>query len=212
MRLAICDKQWLFASVIAAALAECGHEVLATTDDPVRLLESAAAQHPDVCVLDAIDRPLATAELGARLHALRPAPYVVLLADSQDDRAWEAYERGFADGLVNKACSLQTLLTAVESVVAGARTSEGWQAAERPRRRELVVALTGRELEVLQLVVCGYSTQQMAGQLGVSRHTVRTHVQQVLRKLGVHARGKVARAAANAGLVDVAALSESSHR
>ncbi|MDX6251959.1 MAG: hypothetical protein QOF10_5319, partial [Kribbellaceae bacterium] len=35
---------------------------------------------------------------------------------------------------------------------------------------------------------------------------IRTHVQQVLRKLGVHSRGKVARAAAAAGLVDVAAL------
>jgi DNA-binding NarL/FixJ family response regulator len=72
------------------------------------------------------------------------------------------------------------------------------------RRQQVVVdALTARELEVLHLVVCGYSTEQMAGRLGVSRHTIRTHVQQVLRKLGVHGRGKLARAGADAGLVDV---------
>ena len=212
MRLAICDEQWLFASVISAALARRGHEVVTTTDDPLRLLESADCQHPDLCVVDAVDRPFATAELGARLHALRPAPYVVLLADSQNDRAWDAYDRGFADGLVNKSCSLQTLLIAIESVVCGSRVSEGWQTVDRPRRHDVVDALTGRELEVLRLVVRGYSTQQMADQLGVSRHTVRTHVQQVLRKLGVHARGKVARAAASAGLAELAGLSEGTHR
>ena len=76
----------------------------------------------------------------------------------------------------------------------------------------VVDALTARELEVVRLVVRGYSTQQMADELGVSRHTIRTHVQQVLRKLGVHGRGKVARAAATAGLVDVSELAEGRHR
>ena len=212
MRLAVCDEQSLFASVIAAAFAQHGHEVVITTADPLQLLESAAGAHPDVCVVDAVDRPLATAELGSRLHALRPAPYVVLLADAMNDRAWDAYDRGYADGLVNKACGLQALLTAVEDVMTGARVSAGWQVVERRRKPEVVDALTSRELEVLQLVVRGLSTQEIAGRLGVSRHTVRTHVQQVLRKLGVHARGKLARAAAGAGLVDVAGLTESGHR
>jgi len=46
----------------------------------------------------------------------------------------------------------------------------------------------------------------------VSRHTVRTHIQQILRKLGVHGRGKIARAAATAGLVDVHELAEGGNR
>ena len=178
MRLAICDEQWLFASVLASALDRHGHEVVLTTDDPAELLGSAVPLRVDLCVIDVPGSPT-TAELGERLHELSPAPYVVLLADSRDD---------------------------------GARVSEGWLTADRRRQPVVVDALTARELEVVRLVVRGYSTQQMADELGVSRHTIRTHVQQVLRKLGVHGRGKVARAAATAGLVDVSELAEGRHR
>ena len=211
MRLAICDEQWLFASVLASALDRHGHEVVLTTDDPAELLDSAARSHPDLCVID-VPGPPTTAELGERLHELRPAPYVVLLADSRDEGARDAYDRGFADGLVSKASGLQSLVQAIEPVARGARVSEGWLTADRRRQPVVVDALTARELEVVRLVVRGYSTQQMADELGVSRHTVRTHVQQVLRKLGVHGRGKVARAAATAGLVDVSELAEGRHR
>jgi DNA-binding NarL/FixJ family response regulator len=211
MRLAICDEQWLFASVLASAFERLGHEVVLTTDDPAELLDSAARLSPDLCVID-VPGPPTTAGLGERLHELRPAPYVVLLADSRDEGARDAYDRGFADGLVSKASGLQSLVRAIETVADGARVSEGWLTAERRRQPAVVDALTARELEVVRLVVRGYSTQQMADELGVSRHTIRTHVQQVLRKLGVHGRGKVARAAATAGLVDVSELAEGRHR
>jgi DNA-binding NarL/FixJ family response regulator len=89
---------------------------------------------------------------------------------------------------------------------------EGWSAISdrTSESRPVVESLTGRELEVLRLVVQGIPTRTMASLLGVSTHTVRTHVQQVLRKLGVHGRGKVARAAVEAGLVDIEALAMSS--
>ena len=199
MKLAICDEQWLFASALAAAFGREGHEVVVTTDDPQQLLEAADRFRPDVCVIDA---PAST----ALLHELRPAPYVVLLAEAQDQQAWDTYDRGTADAVVSKACGLRTLVEAVEAVAGGHHVVEGRPAADRRRPRPIAEALTSRELEVLRLVVRGYSTEQMAAELRVSRHTVRTHVQQVLRKLGVHGRGKIARAAAAAGLVDVREL------
>lgn len=211
MRLAICDEQWLFASVLAKALDRHGHEVVLTTDDPAELLDSAPRLRPDLCVIDVLGPPT-TAELGERLHESLPAPYVVLLADSGDEGARDAYDRGFADGLVSKASGLQGLVRTIDAVAGGARMSEGWPTTDRRRQPVVVDALTARELEVVRLVVRGYSTQQMADELGVSRHTIRTHVQQVLRKLGVHGRGKVARAAATAGLVDVTELAEGRHR
>ncbi|WP_329474730.1 response regulator transcription factor [Kribbella sp. NBC_01484] len=211
MRLAICDEQWLFASVLASALDRLGHEVVLTTDDPAELLDSAGPLRVDLCVID-VPGPPTTADLGECLHELTPAPYVVLLADSRDDGARDAYDRGFADGLVSKASGLQSLVQAIDAVAGGGRVSEGWLTADRRRQPVVVDALTARELEVVRLVVRGYSTQQMADELAVSRHTIRTHVQQVLRKLGVHGRGKVARAAATAGLVDVSELAEGRHR
>lgn len=205
MRLAICEEYWLFASVLASAFEQQGHEIVATGDDPQRLFEAAGRVHPDLYVLDT---PAAAQRVARRG---RP-PYVVLLADAQDDRAWAAFDNGTADGVVSKTCSLRTVIEVAESVANGNHVTAGRPAVDRRRSRPVVDALTARELEVLRLVVRGYNTEQMAAVLGVSRHTIRTHVQQVLRKLGVHGRGKLARAAADAGLVDVRELAEGGRR
>jgi DNA-binding NarL/FixJ family response regulator len=205
MRLAICDEQWLFSSVLSTALAQQGHEVVLTTDESAVLMDRVAAARPDICVIDVVES-YAVAVAGY-LAGLDHPPAVVLLTDTCQNGVWEAYDQGLIRGVVNKACAFGVLMTTIDRVAGGERVSEGCQITGRRQDPGVVDALTGRELEVLRLVVQGHSTQAMADQLGVSRHTVRTHVQQILRKLGVHGRGKIARAAEAAGLVDAAALS-----
>jgi DNA-binding NarL/FixJ family response regulator len=178
-----------------------------TTDEPQVLLEQVPRRDPEVCLLDVVTGRPSVVEVAERLRELVPGMAVILLTDSCQDEVWDAYDEGLFEGLVNKACAFPALLDTIERVPTGERIAVGWAARDRRTGPPVVLdALTIRELEVLRLVVQGYSTQTMAERLGVSRHTVRTHVQQVLRKLGVHGRGKVARAAAAAGLVDVTAL------
>jgi PAS domain S-box-containing protein len=62
-------------------------------------------------------------------------------------------------------------------------------------------ALTPRELDVLQLVAAGLGTDAIGKQLGLSRATVRNHVQNLLPKIGVHTRIEAAVLALKAGLV-----------
>lgn len=207
MRLAICDEQWLFASVLATALVQHGRETVLATSEPSVLLDHAAEVRIELCVLDIVTGPPSVAEVAEHLASLSPRPAVLLLTDSCRDDVWKAYERGLFQGVVNKACAFPVLMEAIDRIAAGEQVSEGWQSPERRQDHAVVDTLTGRELEVLRLVVQGHSTQMMADQLGVSAHTIRTHVQQVLRKLGVHGRGKIARAAAAAGLVDSTTLS-----
>jgi DNA-binding NarL/FixJ family response regulator len=202
MRLAVCDEQELFASVLATALGQQGHLTVLTTHEPAVLLSSAAEARIEVCVLDIVTARPSAVQVAEQLATLDPRPAVVLLTDSCRDGVWDAYERGLFQGVVNKACAFAVLTAAIERVAGGERVSEGWQPPERRPDHGVVDALTSRELEVLRLVVQGRSTQLMADQLGVSRHTIRTHVQQILRKLGVHGRGKIARVAAAAGLLD----------
>jgi len=52
--------------------------------------------------------------------------------------------------------------------------------------------LTEREWQVLHCILQGRTTEQMAAELGVQRSTARTHVQNLLAKLGVHSRLQVA--------------------
>jgi DNA-binding CsgD family transcriptional regulator len=48
--------------------------------------------------------------------------------------------------------------------------------------------LTPREIEILQRMADGLGPEQIADQLGMSRHTLRTHTQNILTKLGVHSK------------------------
>jgi DNA-binding NarL/FixJ family response regulator len=64
----------------------------------------------------------------------------------------------------------------------------------------LAAHLTGRELECLAMLVEGLDTAAMVARLGVSRTTIRTHIQAVLTKLGVHSRLEAASVAVRYGL------------
>lgn len=73
--------------------------------------------------------------------------------------------------------------------------------AEENTRQEIRRVLTTRELDVLQLLAAGLSTDDIGKQLGLSRATVRNHVQNLLPKLGVHSRIEATVLAMKAGLV-----------
>jgi DNA-binding NarL/FixJ family response regulator len=65
----------------------------------------------------------------------------------------------------------------------------------------VVSLLTGRELEVLRLVGAGKANKEIAAELVISERTARTHVSNVLRKIGVSSRTQAAVLAVREGLV-----------
>ena len=74
-------------------------------------------------------------------------------------------------------------------------------AAPAPAQEELIAELTPREREVLALLAAGRSSKQIAQQLVISPRTLGTHIQHILRKLGVHNRTQAVAVAHRAGLV-----------
>jgi DNA-binding NarL/FixJ family response regulator len=62
--------------------------------------------------------------------------------------------------------------------------------------------MTGRELEVLRVVGAGKANKEIAAELGISERTARTHVSNILSKLGLHSRTQAALWAVREGLVD----------
>ena len=69
--------------------------------------------------------------------------------------------------------------------------------------REATVQLTDRELEVLRLVGAGRANKEIAARLDISERTARTHVSNILRKLGLASRTQAALWAVREGLVEV---------
>jgi DNA-binding NarL/FixJ family response regulator len=66
--------------------------------------------------------------------------------------------------------------------------------------------LTSRELEVLQLLAVGTTTEGLASQLYISKHTARSHVRNILSKLGAHSKLEAVAVAARAGIISIDTL------
>ena len=76
--------------------------------------------------------------------------------------------------------------------------------ADRPSpKRQVVDALTNRELEVLRLLASGWGNKQIAGRLGISDHTAKSHVAQILAKLNAASRTEAVTIAIRSGLIPI---------
>lgn len=105
-------------------------------------------------------------------------------------------------GVVNKSLDCRTLGLALRALPRGERVVVGWNRV--PAQRAAIIegeTLTGRENEVLRALVRGASTSDIALTLDISLHTVRTHIQSVMRKLNVTTRAKATQVAVTRGLV-----------
>ncbi|MFE9425196.1 LuxR C-terminal-related transcriptional regulator [Kitasatospora sp. NPDC006697] len=134
--------------------------------------------------------------LGRACHTYPGLHAVVLAAEEDPRRAVRALYAG-ASGWVAKESSLTRLLTVVRGVLRGEThlppalltgVVRELTTARRDRTESerLVESLTPREKQVLRCMVAGLGRQAVAERLYLSPHTVRTHMQNVLGKLGVH--------------------------
>lgn len=103
---------------------------------------------------------------------------------------------GSVYAVLPKGIGLDELLDALRRVAAGERLDPPVSANPPP-------ALTGREIEVLQLLAAGHDPHQAARRLGLSTHTVRDHLKGARRKLGVQTQLGAVVAAADLGVIDV---------
>ncbi|MCM2413626.1 response regulator transcription factor [Streptomyces sp. RKAG290] len=135
--------------------------------------------------------------LVAGVRAARPSVRTVVLAEKDDPRRAALALQAGAGGWVAKDCSLQRLLAVIRGVLrdethlpaallTGVLRELMAERKHRSESEELVESLTPREREVLRCMVAGLGRKAVAERLFLSPHTVRTHMQNVLGKLGVH--------------------------
>ena len=195
MKILLCDDHVLLAETLQTLLMSAGHEVL-VAHDPDSALELLAAERPDVCVLDIGFPDGDGLDALSRVPDRSPETRVLMLSASRSpELVRSAIDLG-ARGYLCKDVGAAAIVRAVERLVDGDIVLDPQVAqvlARRPRARPediefLMGFLTGREREVLRRIILGQGTQEMADEMHVSRSTARTHVQNVLRKLGVHSR------------------------
>lgn len=118
-----------------------------------------------------------------------PHPILFLTAHADVDMAIRAFKRG-ADDLLRKPIDAQELLAAVANAVEKDRHVDHEKAE---REKLLYETLTGRERQVLELVLLGLMNCQVAERLGLSERTVEVHRANGYRKLGVRTIAELGR-------------------
>ena len=192
--LVLADDHRVFAEGLGVMLdAQDDLAVLGVAHDAHQAVELAATHEPMVLLLDA---HMSGSDLASTLRAVKaasPSSKVLMLsADTRKETIAEALRAG-ADGFLAKDASSRQVAGAIRSLVEGRSglviTAEPVARPTRDPSVDLRVrTLSGREREILGLLANGWSNRRIADECFLSLNTVRTHVQNVLVKLGVHSK------------------------
>jgi len=209
----ICDDHQLVTDALSLVVrSEHDMELVA---QPVGRAEEAIdicrRAEPDICVMDVLLGPgLNGIEATRRIRSASPNTTVIVLSgDNTDERVVAAIEAGAA-GLVHKGEGLQAIVGAIRAAAHGESLIDHATlpgileraSTERRSRSEIesrMARLTSREREILGLLETGASSDEIARRLYISPRTVETHVQNLIRKLGVHSRLEAVALAAQYG-------------
>jgi two-component system nitrate/nitrite response regulator NarL len=205
--LVIGDDHSVFLDAMSAVLEQRGYEVTVARSVP-ETIETVRRTQPDVCL---IDRNFAGDDgitaISPMLAASSRTKVLVVSADPDTDGIRRALHAG-ASGYLHKTRGVSALTRAIDRVQRGEvvvdvpKPAPSRPPGRRDHAHRLAAFLTARERECLLLLVEGLDTAGIATKLGVSAATVRTHVQSLMTKLGVHSRLEAASYAVRYRLLD----------
>jgi DNA-binding NarL/FixJ family response regulator len=193
------------AGLAALLSGHSGLIVLESGTTPGRVGSSLDLVEADVMVValePGEDPPL---PLRARPDTAARLPGVVLLGDEPTSGWATRALRNGAQGALPRTATADQIVAAVLAVGAGLTVREAPDGntlqTRAPLPTEAHPALTGREVEILGLLAEGLGNKTIAARLGISEHTVKTHVTSVFAKLGVSTRAEAVANAIRLGLI-----------
>jgi DNA-binding NarL/FixJ family response regulator len=168
-----------------------GMEVVGEADEGRDALRLAEEQRPDVVIMDVTMPGLNGIDAAAIIRERCPQCRIVILSMHRDaEHVHRAFAAGAAAYLLKGSAS-EEIIAATRAVMAGGRYLSGeLQLADRERSPRAggpgpLESLSGREREVLQLVVEGHSSAEIARMVHLSPKSVDTYRSRLMKKLGV---------------------------
>ncbi len=211
-RILLADDHDLFREGLASLInAQPDLEVVGQATDGLEALALAHEHHPDLIIMD-IRMPVSDGLEATRLiRADWPeARIVILTVHDEDEKLFEAIKSG-ASGYMLKNTNSAGFLEGVRSALAGeaplppklgaSLLEEFARLANKPSPTTPPPELTPREREILEHLAAGSTDKEIASQLALSLHTVKTHVRNILSKLHAVNRRQAADLATRAGWV-----------
>lgn len=216
-RVLIADDHSLFREGIASLIRASGMTVVAEVDNGAKAVEATLDFHPDIVLMD-IHMPIMNGlEALQQIMLQAPETQVVMLTISDDDQhLFNAIKQG-AQGYLLKNLDSKGFIASLKGL------EHGEAPITRKMTRRLIslmssgithsnlescyALLTSREAEILRLASRGLSNKLTAQRLRISENTVKYHMKNIFKKLGVRNRAEAAAYAVQTGLVSANEIS-----
>jgi DNA-binding NarL/FixJ family response regulator len=186
----VTDNSFAAQSIRLALRQTVGFQMIGFLDGMQPIAARAAEARPDVVVIDDMQEPEQTIARLEELASAVPDAKRILLALRMDEGALAAAFEAGAEAVISKAMHPVSLATVLREI---ARDT----VVHAPNRKPAAVRddcpLTDRELEILRLVAEGYTNGRIARELWVTEQTVKFHLSNTYRKLGVANRTEASR-------------------
>jgi two-component system response regulator NreC len=192
--------------------ADPAFEVVGEAGDGREAVKKAEEHNPDVVVMDISMPTLNGIEATRQIIKTTPKTRILILTVHENDQlALEILQAG-ATGYLLKDAASEELLSAIKAVYRGDSYLSP-TIAKRVISQYLDIAkgkvqaedkfslLTSREREILQLIAEGYSNKEIADQLYISEKTVKTHRENIMRKLDLHSVAELVKYALSRGII-----------
>jgi two-component system response regulator DevR len=202
------DHEMVREGLMAMLQPEPDFEVVGQTGHGAEVEQLVETTRPDVVLLDARLPDVGGVEVCRRLRLSHPRVSVVILTTYTDaDLVQECLEAG-ARGYVVKDVERFSLKESIRAVYRGQSVLAPQVAGhviERARTQQSVgerrAALSASQVSILRLISRGHSNREIAAEVHLSENTVKTHVQEIFRKLGVRNRVEAAILAGKSGWI-----------
>lgn len=189
VRVLLADDQAIVRQAIKAALGQEGFEVVGEASDGREAINHCSHLQPEVAVVDVSMPRLNGIEAAREIIKACPNTRVLMLSEHTADRYVRESLQAGAHGYVLKDETAAELARAIRTVCKGQTyiSPAVFPALKaHPIGIEPAVRLSVRECEVLQLIAQGNSTKEVADTLKMSYKTVRSHRDNIMRKLDAH--------------------------
>jgi DNA-binding NarL/FixJ family response regulator len=209
IRILIVDDHPVTREGLHAALdVEDGVEVIGEAGSGEQAIEDAGSLRPDVVFMDVRMPGMGGIEAARAIRQASPDTKVILVTvDESRASISEAIQAGVS-GYLLKDTSPDELVNAARLAVEGKAvihpqlTRAFIEEVQTAEKKGDAAALSRREREILQKVAYGATTKEVAHDLGISPHTVKTHLERIFEKLGANDRAQAVAIAIRTGLVE----------
>lgn len=171
-------------------------DVAVDGDTAMRVVDE---QHPDVVIMDVAMPGMNGIEATRRIKEEDPDAQVLILSGHEDPLLLARAVQAGAVGLLRKTEAIVNVASSVRRAYRGESIHEQEEVESAMRRlrhrrdaeadaKRRLERLTPRERQILERMATGMPSDAIAKALGMSPHTLRTHTQNILTKLGVHSK------------------------